>query len=473
MNNRTFPPAVPSLTGRLIAGYLLAMLLTLSIAGVYLHESLWQNFETEDAELLTDHINALREEVLKHPSDFERIGQLIASTAGTRKLERYYGQLRDPAGRVVAETPDYHDLAPPAEAYPEPVGPKEPLTELTLTRSASGNRTFLASALVADGLHGSNYTYHIVFDAAHIEGWMRDYRHRLILMILVGTLLSGGLGWSITRNALRPLREITATVQKVTVHDLNEQICARSWPQELTALAEAFDKMLARLEASFLRLNQFSADVAHEVRTPLNNLMGSTSLVLSANRPVEEYRNALVANLEEYERMKRLVESLLFLARADNREAVVRKEPVDLAKISSEVLDFFSALAEEKRISFTLVGDACVMADEPLLRMAITNLVSNALRHTPEGGKVGIEIQSMGEVFKVMVSDTGEGIAQDHLERVFDRFFRADESRTNEKHPRTGLGLALVRSAMELHGGSASVESIPGQGARFTLILPA
>ena len=244
------------------------------------------------------------------------------------------------------------------------------------------------------------------------------------------------------------------------------------WPAEVAVLAEEFDDMRERLRGSFDRLAQFSADVAHEFRTPLNNLMGATSLALSRPRAAEDYRAALEDNLEQFDRLRRMVESLLFIARADSAEAVIDKRPCDAAAIVAEVCDFFSALAEERGIALACTGQATVEADEVLVRLAFTNLISNALRHTSRGGRVEIAIEPGAEGCDVTVTDTGTGIAPAHHDRLFDRFYRVDAARADSESG-SGLGLAIVKTVMTLHGGSIAVKSEPAAGTAFTLHFPA
>jgi two-component system heavy metal sensor histidine kinase CusS len=231
--------------------------------------------------------------------------------------------------------------------------------------------------------------------------------------------------------------------------------------------------MLERLRASFEQVSRFSADVAHELRTPLNNLMSGTSLTLSRPRSAEDYRSALDGNLEQFERLRRMVESLLFIARAENAEAVVNKRPCNVGAVARDVCDFFSALAEVRQITLSCEGEGIAYADEVLLRLALTNLVSNALRHTPQAGRVSLSIgkPSANGACEIKVVDTGSGIAPDHHARLFDRFYRVDAARAEDQGG-SGLGLAIVKTVMNLHGGTIMVESAPGAGASFRAVFP-
>jgi two-component system heavy metal sensor histidine kinase CusS len=228
--------------------------------------------------------------------------------------------------------------------------------------------------------------------------------------------------------------------------------------------------MLERLDESFNRLSQFTADAAHEFRTPLNNLMGATSLLLSRERPAAEHREALEAHLEQYDRLNRMIESLLFLARADGETAAPETRPLAGGPLVREVAEFFAPLAEESGLALTVSGEATLRADESLLRMALSNLLANALRFTPPGGTVALAITPSDHGRTVVtVADTGCGIAPEHLAKIFDRFYRVEAARSSGG---AGLGLALVRTIMTLHHGTVTATSQVGRGTTFHLEFP-
>jgi two-component system heavy metal sensor histidine kinase CusS len=253
---------------------------------------------------------------------------------------------------------------------------------------------------------------------------------------------------------------------------MNERLGTKGHPKELAALAMEFDKMLDRLGDSFERLTLFTADAAHEFRTPLNSLMMATSLTLARERTAEEYRHALAGNLEEFERLKGMVDKLLFLARAENAETILNKTCLDAAKITGDVLDFFSALAEERGVTLDCEGEGIVCADETLLRQALANLLSNALRHTPSGGHVRVRIQASEAGCAISVSDTGPGIPESHWPKLFDRFYRVDAARSSEGDAGAGLGLAIVKTIMGMHHGDVTVSSGNPSGSCFQLVFP-
>lgn len=460
-----------TLSTRLVLGYSLVALATLLAVATYLSWRLRESFELEDTEFLADHVAMLRQVLLTPREDLHEVREVIVERAGVARLEKYYGRLVDDQGKVIFLTPGFQLLAPADSKFPEPTQLDLPLRKITRSQSPTGVPLFLGAALISPGPGRAPWRYQIIFDANHVEQWLAAFRLATALAVGVGTLVMSLLGWLTVSGGLRPVREITSAVQGVSATQLSARLGERGWPSEIAVLAKAFDGMSDRLQDSFDRLSQFSADIAHELRTPLSNLLGSTSLCLSKERSSEELRRALEGNLEEMERMTGMVNRLLFLARADNQEAKLHLEMTDCSEEVRNVAEFFSALAEEKGVRLVRQGHASVRLDVALFRQALSNLVSNALRHTPRGGQVTIHLQQKENGAMVAVRDTGEGIAEEHLPRIFDRFYRVDNDRAGA-HPRAGIGLALVHSILQLHGGRVSLTSQPGQGSEFRMEFP-
>jgi two-component system heavy metal sensor histidine kinase CusS len=252
---------------------------------------------------------------------------------------------------------------------------------------------------------------------------------------------------------------------------LHETISSGRWPKELTLLAAAFDEMLKRLDESFTRLSQFSADLAHELRTPVNNLMGETEVALSKQRTSAEYQRILESNMEEFNRLNRMIDELLFLSRAEAPDTKINCEILKLEEELEKICAFYESLAADKKIDIRIVGYAQVFADPMLLRRALSNLVANAISYTDVGGKIILLAKAGKHYTEVKVSDNGIGIDARDLSKIFDRFYRADKARERNTQG-TGLGLSLVKSIMDLHHGSVDVESKTGKGATIILRFP-
>jgi len=309
-------------------------------------------------------------------------------------------------------------------------------------------------------------------DISSEQSLVRDYGRKVAIVLVLGLIFASVGGALLARRGMKPLAEITQAAQRITSSQLHERIAAPGWPNELSALATAFDGMLSRLENSFRRLSQFSADLAHELRTPINNLMGEAEVGLSRERSPDEYRDVLESILEECGRLSRMIDRLLFLARAENAQTRIERTRLNACHEMKAVRDFHEALAEEQGVRVVCTGDAEMDADPFLFRRALANLLSNALQFTAAGGTVTLAaVATEDGSVDVHVRDTGSGIDPEHLPHIFDRFYRADRSRS-QNPAGTGLGLAIVKSIMELHGGSVAISSTPGRGTTVTLHFP-
>jgi len=312
----------------------------------------------------------------------------------------------------------------------------------------------------------------VAINIEHHQVFMQAFQKSLWWAIALSIALTALLGWIAARRGLAPVREMADVAQGISAHRLGERLAPESVPAELVDLAVAFNDMLARLEGSFTRLSDFSSDLAHELRTPISNLMTQTQVAISKARSADQYREVLYSNLEEYERLARMIADMLFLAKADNRLIVPSSEMVDLAAEVKELFGFYEAFAEEQGVSLMLTGAGSVRGDRLMLRRALSNLLSNAIRHTPRERSVGVQIerQDSGEV-ELWVENPGEDIEPEHLPRLFDRFYRVDASRQKAGEG-AGLGLAITKSIVEAHQGKIRAYSANGS-TRFAITFPA
>jgi two-component system heavy metal sensor histidine kinase CusS len=318
---------------------------------------------------------------------------------------------------------------------------------------------------------GEPYTVAVALNIQHHVLFMNTFRSVLALAIALAALATAGLGWMVTRWGLFPLRQVTHMVAGISAERLADRLPATGLPTELKPLATAFNAMLARLDDSFRRLSAFSSDIAHELRTPISNLMTQTQVALSSARDKDEYKEVLYSSLEEYERMAQMVGDMLYLAQTDNGLLKPGLEKVNLAGETQDLFDYFEAWAEERAVSLTQAGAATVPGDRLMLRRALSNLISNAIRHTPPGQAVQVFMARHGDQVTVSIENPGTEIPAVHLPRLFDRFYRADPSRQRSGEG-VGLGLAIVKSIIDAHGGSITVTS-DDQNTRFQISLPA
>lgn len=322
---------------------------------------------------------------------------------------------------------------------------------------------------VNDG-NGEQALIVLSLDARETQLLLADYRRALFAAILFGGLSAAALGFFIASNSLRPLRQMAVTASHISASQLEHRLEEQNVPQELKVLATTFNAMLERLRDSFSRLSDFSSDLAHELRTPINNLMGQSQVALSRVRSDAEYRNVLESNLEEYDRLARMIGDMLFLAKADNTQAPMNVGRFNLRSELDKVTDFYEALADENNLKIICEGEGTIAADQIMTQRAIGNVLSNAIRHTLPGNSIKASIITAGDSVSLHISNPGAGISPEHLTRVFDRFYQVDDAR-ERSDAGTGLGLAIVKSIMRLHGGDATVVSHPGM-TTFTLTFP-
>ncbi|KJH77362.1 MULTISPECIES: heavy metal sensor histidine kinase [unclassified Pseudomonas] len=302
------------------------------------------------------------------------------------------------------------------------------------------------------------------------EQMLAAYRFKLWLAMSVGALLAFVLGWWVSQRGLRPVRLLARRAAGIDVQHLHLRLDEFSELSELQALSHALNQMLARLEDGFAQLSRFSEDLAHEMRTPLSNLMGHTQQTLRHSRSIEDYQNLLVSNQEEYERLARMIDSMLFLARTEQSDAAVKAVQIDLHELIEQLCDYFEGVAQEREVGLINQAHDQLLADPGLVRRALANLLANALRYATPGTAVTISSTLLQDRLEITVHNQGAPIAAEHLPRLFERFYRCDPSR-NQPDDSGGLGLAIVRSIMHLHDGWVSVDS-DETGTRFRLGFP-
>jgi two-component system heavy metal sensor histidine kinase CusS len=436
-----------------------ALLLSCALGGLYL--LVVRHAFAEDNAVLTDKLRGIRAE-LREPGGLKSLEQELAGRR-TGESMVYWVRIVDHASGAVIETPEMQQLLP-VTAFGQ-------LSERSSDAPADYRiRNRLFSLLVAtERTPAAVYTIQLAQDRSEDERFRTIFGMLLLLTLVVGTAVFSAIALLVTRRGLTPLRQMTTMVGQVGPRRLHRRLHQQSWPRELQPLAEAFDAMLARLEDAFVRLSQFSGDLAHELRTPVNNLLGEAQVALTRERSPEEYRAIIESSVAECERLSAIIGNLLFLARADAADRQIEPMTFDAADAVAKVLDVYETVTEEHGMRIRCRGEAQVQADPVLFQRAVNNLVDNAVRYTPAGGSVEVSLTSDSQQSQVQVKDTGSGIAPEHLPHVFDRFYRADRSRNSAG---TGLGLSLVKSIMDLHGGSVAIASKPGRGTTVTLNFP-
>ena len=471
MKVRVFPPAWP-ISRRLTVLYAFSLFLLLGISASFLDWVLRTDLRHDSSLFLAAEMQNLRTLMRQRPTDIsawrEEAEREVASLPG---YARYYIRIVDEYGRTVIETPGMRDMVD-TKAFPEPTPAYEKTIDGTDVRGR-GDRLLLLGTQYVE-LHepgAGKRIIQVALDRSHDAAITSDYRKKLFAMLFVGSMLSVAFGFTIAKAGLKPLSNITRAFRGISADDLNVRVSSDEWPPEVAFLATEFDSMLERLESSFALLTQFSADLAHELRTPVNNLRGEAEVALEKSRSADEYRGVLESSLEEYERLSRVIDNLLFLARTDTRNMAVKFTPINVRQEIDGLLEYFDPLSEDKEIEVSVTGNALLKADAVLFRRVLINVLSNAFQYTPPKGRIAISVALLNGDVEISVTDTGIGIEKDNLEKVLDRFYRADKARS--LHPQgTGLGLAIVKSIVELHSGRVMVESTPGKGTTIRLRFP-
>ena len=315
---------------------------------------------------------------------------------------------------------------------------------------------------------------HTIVVATPIDYHLRflaEFRRTLWLMVLSGIAVVSAMGWIAVRQGHAPLRRIVERMRLVSASRAAQAIAPESVPRELGDLAVSFNEMLRRVDESFASLKNFNADIAHELRTPITNLMTQTQVSLSRARTVEEYREILYSNMEEYERMAQMVGDMLFLAQQENGDGLRDSASVDLAGEVRHLFDYFEGWAEECGVTLRLTGAARVVGDRRLLQRALANLLSNAIRYTPGGGSVNVTLERAGDDVVIEVENPGGAIPAADLPKIFDRFYRVDPSR-QRRGDGAGLGLAIVKAIAQAHGGTVTAHSDDAR-TRLRISIPA
>ncbi|QXH54157.1 heavy metal sensor histidine kinase [Pseudomonas fakonensis] len=307
----------------------------------------------------------------------------------------------------------------------------------------------------------------LFLDITHHQHFLQGMQRLIWLTVGLSALATALLGAWAARRGLKPLRQMGKVAASVNARSLTTRLPVEQMPEELAELAGTVNAMLQRLDDAFQRLSAFSADIAHELRTPLSNLLTHTQVTLTRPRSLEEYREALHGNLEELQWMAQLVNDMLYLAKADHGLLMPNRQPLALEAEVDALLEYYAPLAEEAGVQLQREGTAGFEGDRHMLRRALSNLLDNALRFTPTGGEIRV---TLGEGPSISVANTGPAIAPAQLERLFDRFYRADPARQEGSSEHAGLGLAITRSIVQAHGGRIRAQCSQGW-TRFVIEL--
>src|SRR5580658_2644555 len=462
-----------TLAFRLTAGYALAGLFLVFCATASLYLVLVKELDKSTDLFLADKVHVLRTMLRERPDDWDALREEVELESAARQYEQFYIRLLDERNAPLLTTPGMADQLDLAQLASQTQS--RPAHTIRMKgRDGRAFRVTSASAPVGPAATQTD-TLQIAIDVSQKEKLLARYRFWFWAILLASFAIFPLLGYQIALRGIRPVEEMATTARHISSTNLRERILPEGYPFELASLASTFNQMLDRLEESFERISRFSADIAHDLRTPVNNIRGEAEVALARSRTAGEYREVIESFLEEAVRLSDLIGDLLFLARSESPLTHLRREPVDVSELLGGVQEYYEASAADGGVSLTTtVVDKPVIAelDRTLLQRAVGNLVSNALANTPPGGAVVMGTRADPSTICIEVSDTGVGIPAEALPKVFDRFFRVDSSRSQGSGG-TGLGLAIVQSIVQLHGGNVQIWSQPGEGTRVTLHMPA
>jgi two-component system heavy metal sensor histidine kinase CusS len=465
----TWQVATPglSLTARLGLLFSGAMTLSMFVSGFVLEHAIEQQFRKHDLEELDGKFEVMRE-TLASVTSLEALANLQVQLHNTVMAGHPHSALT-----IVQNNGNTLLSMGQPSVVRRLLAPEVP-DESSLTTWTTQNRTHrIKTERIPIGVAGSNpVQVSISFDITSDREFVATFIKLLWLAMGVGTIATGLVGWSVVRKGLAPLHSVSATLANVSSSALDNAIPIEGVPNDLQELVSSFNRMLARLNDSFKRLSEFSSDIAHELRTPINNMMLHTQVALGRPRTIEEYCTNLQSNLEELRRLSRMIEDMLFLANADNCLLAPRLESIDLQEEIAKLVEFFDIAASEQDVRLVQRGkSSTVYADRLMVQRALSNLLSNALRFTTRGKAIEVDIDQGAEGISVSVANSGPEISKEHLSKIFDRLYRIDISRREGRTLNVGLGLAITKSIMEIHGGTVMAESGMGRTC-FTVRFP-
>lgn len=458
----------PSLATRLTLLFAVAAAIVFPVFGWIIIGEMEDHFEEGDTAELRIIAGAVYEALagVRAPADLLPVERRFDDILIGHHSASLYIVNRD--GQLVYESGHHPDLS---ALDPQASAPAEGDTIQLFTEAGETYRVLLRQIGGEGSALADVHTLVVATPIDYHLAFLAEFRGTLWLMVASGVVIMSAMGWVAVRRGHAPLREIVSRMQRVSATQGAETIPPHSVPRELSNLATSFNEMTRRVDESFRRLTHFNADIAHELRTPITNLMTQTQVSLSRARSVDEYREILYSNMEEYERMAQMVGDMLFLAQQDSGTDRREAGPVDLTAEIRGLFDYYEGWADERGVTLALEGQASVTGDRLLLQRALGNLLSNAIRHAPEGACVSVRLGMADGTARIDVENPGTPIPAGDLPRIFDRFFRVDPSRQRSGEG-AGLGLAIVKSIVDVHGGTISVASNDA-GTRFTVRLPA
>lgn len=424
--------------------FTLSTVVILMIMGLVIHQLVMHHFETQDRTQLEGKIQLLHNLLEQNPSNSQDLNLYLKDAlVGHHDL---IVQIERPTGQIIFSS------APAIINSQSLIKSKyNPWIEWKIENKtyrgliynkASDQNNNISTAQIIVGVDTSEHIH-----------FLNEFRRQLLYIGIIGTICLMLLGWFAAWRGLRPVQKMAKVAEGISAQHLSERLEVDNTPTELKSLAIAFNDMLDRLETAVGKLSDFSSDLAHEMRTPINNLMTQTQVCLSRTRDITTYQEILFSNLEEFERLARMVSDMLFLAKAEHGLHRANLQRVNLVKEISALFDFYDAIAAEKGMSLEQTGQAYVEGDPSMLRRALSNLLSNAIKYGKSDSIIKINCRQNNDATVLTIENESSPLSQEQLTRLFDRFYRTDASRQRVEEG-TGLGLAITKSILDVHGAT-------------------
>ncbi len=406
----------------------------------------------------------------KQKAFFKIAKELVQLHSDDPRLAAVDLRIMDPTGKELIDSGN-SDIAPdlPGRTLKDALNGNAAYDTILMPGTNGSMITYRSYTTPASGSSGTAYIVQAYRPTYHTQFALRNLRYMMVALVPFIVFLTGAFGMFFARVALRPVADMAKTIRQITAANLSLRLTPPRTRDEIRELADLFNAMLSRLEDSFLSERRFIQDASHELKTPLTILKGELEVALKKPRSPGEYEETLRSNLEETEKMSRIVGDLLILARFDNGEVRLEHKPLDLGELLRDAAERLAGVAGKAGIKINVAGSGSTKGDQAQLSRLFLNLLDNAVKYSPAGSEIEVEIYTEGGRPAVRITDKGTGISADDMPHIFKRFYRADSSRSSAGF---GLGLPIAKSIADAHGAQIRVESAPRSGSAFSVFFP-
>lgn len=458
-----------SITAKLTVLYGISTISLLAIVCMSSYLALSEIIFRGNETFLTDEMNMIKTAIIEKPNDLKtlRLQTIDIPQALNGSVYRFFVRISDERNHEIISTPSSNTIFV-----------NKNKSNSYWTKSKDNENFLVLQEIVRLPKTQQTRLIQIALNVSYQYQLISDYRNKEYLKLIVGTLILSALaaiflGYIVARRGLKQLFTLANTSKNITTTSLNQRLDLQNLPKELILVGQAFNQMLDRIEYGYAKLSQFSAELAHELRTPINNLMMQTEIILSKQINLTEYKKVLESNLEEFQQISHIIENILFLARSQNNLSGLTKTTINIHQEITAIKDFFQIMADEKNIKITCEGTGTMQANQIMFRRMISNLLSNAVNSCRQNDSIYFNIKNTNDnSLQISISDTGIGISPDHLPNIGNRFYRVQDETVKTKTKGIGLGLAIVKSIVEIHKGTFEIFSEINQGTQVVLTFP-